>query len=230
MCSSRGAVSSVRPALVTAVSAVASDLHQLRVSGAVPSLAKPNVCPSGASSCSTGLRLARAGPMWTLRCSSVPSTPRRYASIASGPAGDPQPVAQQHGRRAGAQRRDHRVALELGHPGLRLGVAAHGGGGQARVGGRYEQPGPAGMRHHQVLGRVRRLVVAVHAGIQHREHLAEVLRAQSLVVGRQRGRRRLHRTHLSETPWLRQIAAYARNVRASGVTSALYQSIARERG
>ena len=76
-CSTRGTVSRVSPALPSAISAAVSARTRRRVSGPVPSLAKPNVSPSGPISCSTGLRLARAGPMWMLTASSRPSASRR---------------------------------------------------------------------------------------------------------------------------------------------------------
>ena len=61
--------------------------------------------------------------------------------------------------------------------------------------------GPSRVRHHEVFGRV------VTFGVQQLQHLVEVLRAQALVVGRERGRRGLDWAHGFETPWLRHSAA-----------------------
>src|SRR5207248_8833219 len=93
-----------------------------------------------------------------------------------------------------------------------------------------QQPRLARVRHDEVL-RDR----FVHCGpsavgqargrVQHAEHLVEVPGALVGVPGAQRGRCGTDRTH-RDTPWLRQSSAYAQNVNASGVTSALYQNIA----
>jgi hypothetical protein len=71
--STRGTISLVRRLPPSVASAAVSARTRARVSGPVPSLPKPNVSPSGPISCSTGLRFARAGPMWTLTASSRPS-------------------------------------------------------------------------------------------------------------------------------------------------------------
>jgi hypothetical protein len=143
----------------------------------------------------------------------------------------PDPVPQQHSGRAAAQRGDHRVALELAHPGLRFGVAPHGRGRDPPRPGRDQQPRPAGVGHHDVRGDRRAGALgAARRRVEDVEHLAQVRRAQFGVAGTEVSRCRGDRTHAAEpsdrSTALRHSRAYARNMNASGVTSALYQSIA----
>jgi hypothetical protein len=82
-CRTAGTASFLGRTVPSVVSASVSARTRRRVSGPVPSLPKPNVSPSGLISCSTGLRLARAGPMWMLTDSSRPSVARRCPSMLS---------------------------------------------------------------------------------------------------------------------------------------------------
>ena len=84
-CSTRGTTTVDSRAYRSAVSATVSARTSRRVSALVPSFAKPTVVPSGASNCRTGLRLARAGPMWTDTVRSRSSTRRRCSSMLSAP-------------------------------------------------------------------------------------------------------------------------------------------------
>ena len=104
--------------------------------GEAERVARPARC-----SCSTGLRLARAGPMWTL---TARSRAERLAQVAVDACRARRRYTRTRSRsstprRAGAQRGDDRVPLEPGHPGLRLGVPAHRGGGDPAGPGRHQQ-------------------------------------------------------------------------------------------
>ena len=86
-CSTRGTATRVTSAEPSRVSASRSAWTRLLVSGLTPILAKPTVSPSPVSSCSTGLRFARAAPRCMLTLTSRPSWSRRYVSMVGAPAG-----------------------------------------------------------------------------------------------------------------------------------------------
>ena len=83
-CSTRGTVRAWKRLLIERAERRRLRSHQIAGQRPDAELDEPDrVARWRTSSCSTGFRLARAGPMWTLKASEPPSTFARYVSIES---------------------------------------------------------------------------------------------------------------------------------------------------